>query len=76
MRGSVEIQQENPSENYAPTLGWSLGLFLGGILFLDAWENSIYRWFLFTDDEKNIFIDDVLLVYVCVSSIYRSHVYL
>jgi hypothetical protein len=32
---SVEIQQEDPSENYAPTLGWSLKLFLGGSLFLD-----------------------------------------
>ena len=31
----VEIQQEDPSENYAPTLGWSLRLFLGGSLFLD-----------------------------------------
>ena len=31
----VEIQQEDPSENYAPTLGWSLKLFLGGRLFLD-----------------------------------------
>jgi hypothetical protein len=35
LRGSVEIQQEDPSENYAPTLGWSLKLFLGGSLFLD-----------------------------------------
>ena len=47
MRGSVEIQQEDPSENYAPTLGWSLRLFLGGSLFLD--------------DEKILFIDDVYL---------------
>jgi hypothetical protein len=47
LRGSVEIQQEDPSENYAPTLGWSLRLFLGGSLFLD--------------DEKIIFIDDVYL---------------
>ena len=31
----VEIQQEDPSENYAPTLGWSLRLFLGGSLFID-----------------------------------------
>ena len=44
MRGSVEIQQEDPSENYAATLGWSLRLFLGGCLCIDAWENSIYRW--------------------------------
>jgi hypothetical protein len=44
---NVEIQQEDPSENYAPTLGWSPGLFLGGILFLD--------------DEKIIFIDDFYL---------------
>jgi hypothetical protein len=43
----VEIQQEDPSENYAPTLGWSLGLFLGGSLFLD--------------DEQILFIDDVYL---------------
>jgi hypothetical protein len=41
----VEIQQEDPSENYTPTLGWSLRLFLGGSLFLD--------------DEKILFIDDV-----------------
>jgi hypothetical protein len=41
----VGIQQEDPSENYAPTLGWSLRLFLGGIPFLD--------------DEKILFIDDV-----------------
>jgi hypothetical protein len=47
LRGNVEIQQVDPSENYAPTLGWSLGLFLGGSLFLD--------------DEKIIFIDDVYL---------------
>jgi hypothetical protein len=33
MEYGVEIQQEDPSENYAPTLGWSLRLFLGGILF-------------------------------------------
>jgi hypothetical protein len=39
----VEIQQEDPSENYAPTLGWSLRLFLGGSLFLD--------------DEQILFID-------------------
>ena len=32
----VEIQQEDPSENYAPTLGWSLRLFLGGSLFIDV----------------------------------------
>jgi hypothetical protein len=31
----IEIQQEDPSENYAPTLGWSLRLFLGGSLFID-----------------------------------------
>jgi hypothetical protein len=43
----VEIQQEGPSENYAPTLRWSLMLFLGGRLFLD--------------DEKILFIDDVYL---------------
>jgi hypothetical protein len=43
----VEIQQEDPSENYAPTLGWSLRLFLGGSLFLD--------------DEQILFIDDVYL---------------
>jgi hypothetical protein len=43
LRGSVEIQQEDPSENYAPTLGWSLRLFLGGRLFLD--------------DEQILFID-------------------
>ena len=70
MRGSVEIQQEDPSENYAATLGSSLRLFLGGSLFLDAWENSIHRWCLVIDDEKILFID------VCASSIYRSHVYL
>jgi hypothetical protein len=40
---NVEIQQEYPSENYAPTLGWRLRLFLGGSLFLD--------------DEKILFID-------------------
>jgi hypothetical protein len=45
--GNVDIQQEDPIENYAPTLGWSLELFLGGILFLD--------------DEKILFIDDVYL---------------
>ena len=33
---SVEIQQEDPSENYAPTLGWSLRLFLGGCIFINA----------------------------------------
>jgi hypothetical protein len=43
----VEIQQEDPCENYAPTLGWSLRLFLGGSLFLD--------------DEQILFIDDVYL---------------
>jgi hypothetical protein len=43
----VEIQHEDPSENYAPTLGWSLRLFLGGSLFLD--------------DEQIIFIDDFYL---------------
>jgi len=43
----VEIQQEDPSENYAPKLGWSLRLFLGGSLFLD--------------DEQILFIDDVYL---------------
>jgi hypothetical protein len=47
LRDSVEIQQEYPCENYAPTLGWSLMLFLGGSLFLD--------------DEKILFIDDVYL---------------
>jgi hypothetical protein len=46
MRG-VEIQQEDPSENYAPTLGWILRLFLGGSLFLY--------------DEQILFIDDVNL---------------
>jgi hypothetical protein len=45
--GNVDIQQEDPIENYAPTLGWSLGLFLGGSLFLD--------------DEQILFIDDVYL---------------
>jgi hypothetical protein len=54
LRGSVEIQQEDPSENYAPTLGWSLRLFLGGSLFI---ENFIYRYVLF--------IDDVLFIDVC-----------
>jgi hypothetical protein len=44
---NVEIQQEDPSENYAPTLGWSLMLFLGGSIFLD--------------DEQILFIDDVYL---------------
>ena len=44
---NIEIQQEDPSENYAPTLGWSLRLFLGGSLFLD--------------DEKILFIDDIYL---------------
>jgi hypothetical protein len=43
----IEIQQEDPSENYPPTLGWSLRLYLGGSLFLD--------------DEKILFIDDVYL---------------
>jgi hypothetical protein len=47
LRGSVEIQKEDPSENYAPTLGWNLKLFLGGSLFLD--------------DERILFIDDVYL---------------
>ena len=37
LRGSVEIQQEDPSEIYAPTLGWILGIFLGGCIFIDAW---------------------------------------
>jgi hypothetical protein len=46
----VEIQQEDPIENYAPTLGWSLKLFLGGSLFLD--------------DEQILFIDDVYLYMV------------
>jgi hypothetical protein len=44
---NVEIQQEYPSENYAPTLGWNLRLFLGGSLFLN--------------DEKILFIDYVYL---------------
>jgi hypothetical protein len=43
----VEIQQEDPSENYAPILGWSLRLFLDGSLFLD--------------DEQILFIDNVYL---------------
>ena len=43
----IEIQQEDPSENYAPTLGWSLGLFSSGSLFFD--------------DEQILFIDDVYL---------------
>jgi hypothetical protein len=43
----VEIQQEDLSENYAPTIGWSLRLFLGGSLFLN--------------DEQILFIDDVYL---------------
>jgi hypothetical protein len=43
----IEIQQEDPSENYAPTLGWSLMLFSGGSLFLD--------------DDQILFIDDVYL---------------
>jgi hypothetical protein len=47
----VEIQQEDPSENYAPTLGWSLMLFLDGILFLD--DEKI----LFIDGERILFID-------------------
>ena len=47
MRGSVEIQEEDPSENYEPTLGWSHKLFLGGSIFLD--------------DEQILFIDDVYL---------------
>jgi hypothetical protein len=47
LRGSVEIQQEDPSENYSPILGWSLRLFLGGSLFID--------------DGKILFIDDVYL---------------
>jgi hypothetical protein len=51
LRGSVEIQQEDPSENYAPTLGWSLRLFLGGRLFLD--DEQI----IFIDGERIIFID-------------------
>ena len=45
----VEIQQEYPSENYAPTLGWSLRLFLGGSLFLD--------------DEQILFIDDAIYIW-------------
>jgi hypothetical protein len=48
---AVEIQQEDPSENYAPTLGRSLMLFLGGNLFLD--DEQI----LFIDGERIIFID-------------------
>ena len=36
MESGVEIQQEDPSENYEPTLGWSLRLFSGGCLFIDA----------------------------------------
>jgi hypothetical protein len=61
LRGSVKIQQEDPSENYAPTLGWSLGLFLGGSLFLD--DEQI----LFLDDEQIIFIDceGILFIDVC-----------
>jgi hypothetical protein len=47
----VEIQQEDPSENYAPTLGWSLRLFLGGSLFLD--DEQI----LFIVGEQILFID-------------------
>jgi hypothetical protein len=47
---NVEIQQEDPSEIYAPTLGWSLRIFLGGSLFLD--------------DEQILFIDDVYLYMV------------
>jgi len=43
----VEIQKEDPSENYAPILGWSLRLFLDGSIFLD--------------DEKILFIDNVYL---------------
>jgi hypothetical protein len=43
----VEIQQEDPSENYAPILGWSLRLFLDGSIFLD--------------EEKILFIDNVYL---------------
>ena len=49
----VEIQQEDPSENYAPTLGWRLRLFLGGSLFIDG--------VLFTYDD--IFIDVCRLLY-------------
>jgi hypothetical protein len=47
----VEIQQEDPSQNYAPILGWSLRLFLGGSLFLD--DEQI----LFIDGEQILFID-------------------
>ena len=47
----VEIQQEDPSENCAPTLGWSLELFLSGSLFLD--DEQI----LFIDGERILFID-------------------
>ena len=39
----VEIQQEDPSENEAPTLGWSLRIFLGVCLFIDVCEIYIYR---------------------------------
>ena len=47
----VEIQQEEPSENYPHTLGWSLRQFLGGSLFLD--DEQI----LFIDGERILFID-------------------
>jgi hypothetical protein len=47
----VVIQLEYPSENYAPTLGWILRLYLGGSLFLD--DEQI----LFIDGEKILFID-------------------
>jgi hypothetical protein len=47
----VEIQQEDPSENYTPTLGWSLRLFLGGSLFLDAEQIP------FIYGERILFID-------------------
>ena len=43
---TVEIQQEDPSENYAPTLGWSLSLFLGGSLFLDD-EQIIFIYYVY-----------------------------
>ena len=49
LRGSVEIQQEDPSEKYSSTLGWSLRLFLGGSIFID----------------DALFIDDVLFIDVC-----------
>ena len=69
MRGSVEIQQEDPSENYAPTLGWSLNLFLGGGILIDAWEHSVYRWCIFIDVWENS-IYRWCSIFTCMCEVY------